>query len=360
MDKRILMLVVFIPASLLFTLYAKFDIDFAEFYALKIYPVFAESISVFTSKFKFSLAEFIIIFLIIAVIIYLLITLTNTIINKSSEYLKNFFLNMAAAMSLIYFLFVLFCGMNYYRYEFTHYSGLEIQESTKVELVNLCEILISDANEARAKLNTSSEGTAELFDVNYYGTTERAKKSFDIISEEYTVLKGSYPYPKLVKFSNVMSNMRITGVFFPFTFEVNVNVDVPPYQLPSTMLHELVHLRGFMREDEANFIAYLASINSGYEDFSYSGTMLALSHSMNALYHEDYDAYKRLYSSYSEEVKNDLKYSNNYWKQFETKVAEVSNKVNDSYLKANNQVDGVNSYGRMVDLLLAYYSDSNK
>ena len=29
--------------------------------------------------------------------------------------------------------------------------------------------------------------------------------------------------------------------------------------------------------------------------------------------------------------------------------------VNDTYLKANGQTDGVRSYGRMVDLLLAYY-----
>ena len=49
-----------------------------------------------------------------------------------------------------------------------------------------------------------------------------------------------------------------------------------------------------------------------------------------------------------------------YWRQFETKVAEISDKVNDSYLKANNQEDGVKSYGRMLDLLLAYYSDRIK
>ena len=32
-----------------------------------------------------------------------------------------------------------------------------------------------------------------------------------------------------------------------------------------------------------------------------------------------------------------------------------SNKINDTYLKANAQSDGVKSYGRMVDLLLAKY-----
>ena len=39
------------------------------------------------------------------------------------------------------------------------------------------------------------------------------------------------------------------------------------------------------------------------------------------------------------------------------KVAEVSNKVNDTYLKVNKQEDGVKSYGRMVDLLLAQYRE---
>jgi hypothetical protein len=32
----------------------------------------------------------------------------------------------------------------------------------------------------------------------------------------------------------------------------------------------------------------------------------------------------------------------------------VSNQLNDTYLKLNSQSDGVKSYGRMVDLMLAY------
>lgn len=356
MNTRILTLIL-IPVSLLLNLYAKFNLSFAEFYALKVYPVFAESISFFSSKVNFSLAEFIVIALIVIVIVYFLFTSFKAIFNKSISYFKEFFFNIAAALSIVYFLFVLFCGINYYRYEFTHYSGLEIKESTDQELINLCKILISDANEKRVYLNTGNNGTAELFDVNYYGTAERAKQSFDNISKEYEVLKGDYPSPKLVAFSDVLSNMRITGVFFPFTFEANVNKNIPPYQLPSTMLHELAHLRGFMREDEANFISYISCINSGFDDFSYSGTMLALSYSMNVLYYEDYESYNSLFNTLSEDVKNDMRYSSNYWKQFETKVAEISNRVNDTYLKANNQQDGVKSYGRMVDLLLAYYSN---
>jgi hypothetical protein len=337
-------------------MFARINRSFAELYALKVYPVFAELISFFTSKVKFSLAEFIIIALIMTIIIYLIIVFVKTITNKSSVYIKKFFLNMALFLSVIYFLFVLFCGINYYRNEFTYYSGLEIKESSTEDLIKLCETLIKDANEQRASLKTGISGAAEIFDNDYKGTAERARKSFNNISQEYEVLKGNYPAPKIVFNSRIMSQLRITGVFFPFTFEANVNVDIPQYQVPSTMLHELVHLRGFMREDEANFISYLACVNSGFDDFAYSGTMLALTHSMSALYYEDYEAFAGLYNTYSEDVRNDLRYSSNYWKQFETKVAEISNKVNDSYLKANNQDDGVKSYGRMVDLLLAYYS----
>ena len=51
----------------------------------------------------------------------------------------------------------------------------------------------------------------------------------------------------------------------------------------------------------------------------------------------------------------DLQENNDYWDQYEGKVAEVSNQVNDTYLKINDQKDGVQSYGRVVDLMLAMF-----
>jgi hypothetical protein len=355
MKKRALLLIL-IPVSFFLTMFAKHNIGFAEFYALKVYPVFSQSISFLTSKLKISLAEILIITLIVAAVLYFIVVAIKTVETKSFVHIKEFILNVTSFLSVIYFLFVLFCGINYYRNEFTIYSELKLKESSAQDLIELCEILISDANDKRELLINGDNGVAKLFDADYMETAKRAKIAMDITSQKYKVLEGRYPAPKIVHLSKYMSHMRITGVFFPFTFEANVNVHIPEYQVPSTMLHELVHLRGFMREDEANFISYLACIKSGYDDFYYSGTMLALSYAMNALYYEDYDAFTRLYGTYSDDVKNDLNYSSSYWKQFETKVAEISNKVNDSYLKANNQTDGVKSYGRMVDLLLAYYN----
>lgn len=344
-----------IPISVLLIIFAKNNLSYAEYYSVNIYPFFVKTFGVFSIKSSESAAELIIFALIMTILILTAVIIIESIKYKTLKYIIRYIFGLASFFSVMYFLFVLFCGINYYRYEFTHYSGLEIQKSTKQELIKLCEILIEDANEYRAKLSTNNSGTAELFDNNYYGTAERAKNAMNRVSEEYKILKGNFSTPKPVRQSKVMSYLGITGMFFPYTFEANINVHIPPYQIPSVMLHELVHLRGFMREDEANFISYLASIKSGYDDFYYSGTMTALTHSMNALYSEDYDTFVKLYNLYSEDVKRDMEYSRSYWKQFDTKVAEVANKVNDTYLKANNQHDGVRSYGRMVDLLLAYY-----
>lgn len=348
--KKVLYLLYLIPISIFLSIFAKNNINFAEYYAVNIYPFFIKIVGLLSFKINKSIAELIIFVLIISIILLTIITVIQSIKYKSSIHVKKYFLGLISFFSLMYFLFVLFCGINYYRYEFSYYSGLEIKNSSKEELIRLCEILINDANEYSVKTDGQT-----VSDINYYATAKRAKNAMNKLSEEYEVLRGNFPAPKPVSQSKLMSYMGITGMFFPFTFEANVNIHIPPYQVPAVMLHELVHLRGFMREDEANFISYLASIKSGYDDFYYSGTMMALTHSMNALYLADYNEFEKLYNLYSEDVKSDMEFSRNYWKQFDTKLADTANKINDIYLKANNQNDGVRSYGRMVDLLLAYY-----
>ena len=52
-------------------------------------------------------------------------------------------------------------------------------------------------------------------------------------------------------------------------------------------------------------------------------------------------------------MERDLAQRAEHWAKYEGPVQDVSNAANDTYLKANNQSDGMRSYGRMVDLLLA-------
>ncbi|MCI8454298.1 MAG: DUF3810 domain-containing protein, partial [Lachnospiraceae bacterium] len=43
----------------------------------------------------------------------------------------------------------------------------------------------------------------------------------------------------------------------------------------------------------------------------------------------------------------------------EGKTAEVANQVNDVYLKANGQAEGIKTYGRVVDLMLVDFKSRN-
>jgi len=65
-----------------------------------------------------------------------------------------------------------------------------------------------------------------------------------------------------------MSYLGIGGVYFPFTGEANVNISMPHTSIPFTACHEMAHQIGFAREDEANFIAYIACKNHPSPDFS--------------------------------------------------------------------------------------------
>jgi hypothetical protein len=172
---------------------------------------------------------------------------------------------------------------------------------------------------------------------------------------QFPALGGFYPSPKEVTVSYILSVQQLCGVYSPFTIEANFNGDMPNYNIPHTMCHELSHLKGFMREDEANFIGYLACVGSDNQAFRYSGYLTGWVYAGNALARVDMDAYVELSDRLSLQAKIDLQQNNEFWDRYEGKVAEASTKMNDTYLKANSQTDGVKSYGRMVDLMLAYY-----
>ena len=175
------------------------------------------------------------------------------------------------------------------------------------------------------------------------------------LGRTYPSLQGYYPAPKPVLVSEILSRQKLTGIYSPFTIEANYNQDMPAYDLPFTMCHELSHLRGFMQEEEANFIGFLACVSTDDTAFNYSGYLLGWIYATNELYETDYDTFEEVYSRLSDNVKADLSANSSFWNRYDSKVAEVSGQINDHYLKANGQSDGVKSYDRMVDLMITWF-----
>ena len=261
---------------------------------------------------------------------------------------------LLAILCLVYFGFVALWGLNYSRRPFAAIAGLPAKPGSVDELAALCRDLISRTNALRLKVPEDAKGVMELNDT-IAGTLRRASLGYARAAALYPVLAGNYSAPKGVRASELWSYTAIEGVYFPFTGEANVNIAMPPSAIPAAATHEMAHQRGFAREDEANYLGYLASRLHPDADFQYSGYLSALVNALNALRPYAPDTYKQLVQTISPGVRRDLAFENAFWTKHEGPVADVSDRVNDSYLKANMQRDGVQSYGRMVDLLLAEY-----
>ena len=341
----------FFPAALVLVELAKSSPEKVEkIYSTAIYPVISQVISFIFGFFKFSAAEVILIALVVLVPLGLVFNLARK--KDSGYHAANYAVNVLCAAAIGYFLFIAIWGLNYYRMPLGDIMEYDVRDSSTEELAELCEDLIDNANGLRGQLEEDVNGVLVLpyAEDEVFQMVNQAYRAYGEVNE---IFAGRYSNPKPVFFSDKMSYTEITGVYIPFTGEANVNTNVMPMSLASTAVHEAAHQRGIAREDEANFMSYLVCRDYGDVYMQYSGTMLALIHSMNALAASDYEAFAGLAATYSDGVRRDLTANNEFWKQYEGKTAEVAENVNNAYLESNNQEDGVKSYGRMVDLLLA-------
>lgn len=349
------------------------SLGFFFFWSTAYYPQFIESYYVVLSKefirylsllsglVPFSIAEIIVILFPISVVILSTRALVKKIIiHRGDKGLASSLVNLFLFLGVLYLCFVIIWGLNYNRQSFADISGLKVEAVAEQELEELCVYLINQANDLRQELVEDEYGVMTI-EGGFSKVRREAVQGFEKAADIYPELGGRFGDAKPIYFSEKMSYTGISGVFFPFTGEANVNVDAPHSLLPATTCHEMAHQRGFAREDEANYIAWITSRSNDNPEFKYSGTLLALIHSMNAFFQSNPEKASELLYTYDEGVARDLQNLSDYWKKHEGRVEEVASDVNDAYLKSNRQEDGVRSYGRMVDLLLAEQkADSSK
>lgn len=348
------------PVAGLVLLLSRCSDRFAEFvFARGIYRVYHTVLAFLTGWIPVSVGEWILYALIPAGIAMLTVWMVHIVKGGRGALLCGA-VNALCLLGIVFFMFVFGCGANYYRYTYARCAGMTVATGTDEELHTLCTSLAQRANELRVQL-VNCEDARGVFALPYAKgeLAEHARQAMTELGKDVDVFSGYYARPKQVFWSEGLSRLGITGVYFPFTAEANVNVDAADYTLGAAMCHELSHMAGFMREDEANYLSYVVCRRSGDPVLDYSGTMLALTYASNALYKSAPALYRQVHSLYGEGLRRDLAANAAYWQAYEGKPAsEFGEKMNDAYLKANNQTAGTKSYGEMVDLLLAEFRET--
>lgn len=303
------------------------------------------------SAVPFSVTEWVVLFL-AALGVVLLIALAVRLLRR--RWTKAYRTGMAI-LSVSAALFALFClwwGVLYYSDSFTEQAQLERRDISVQELKAVTEFFAEQANAAGENVERDAGG---VFTAERSAIFRRSGEIYAGAEKLFPCLEAPSVRAKPVLLSRFLSYVHYTGFFFPYTAEANLNADSPVCMLPSTIAHELAHLRGVAHEDEANFCAVVACMESSDAEYRYSGALLAYIYLGNALHSADYEAWYEVYSSLNESVRTDLRAYNAYWAQFETRAADVSEKVYESFLQTYGDDRGMQSYGECVDLLTVYY-----
>ena len=260
----------------------------------------------------------------------------------------------------IFVLMTLNCYILYHASGFAEkYLETAAAEYSLEELETLRNFVVEQCNALCCRIPRNEDGT-----LSYQGDmAETAKAAMKQLGETYSPLDDFYPEPKALLCSDFMSQQYVAGCFYPFSMEANYNDVMYVMNRPSTICHELGHLKGFIREDEANLIGYLACVQSEDIYFQYSGYL-------SVLYYIDND--------YREAAGNDRyltgagilpqvhgdnifltaqerdRIEREAFLDTET-VDVISDSIADASLKLNGVQDGMVSYSRVVELLLRYY-----
>ena len=233
--------------------------------------------------------------------------------------------------------------------------GLEYVEINENRLAEALIFTRDELNSLSEKIDYNENGISIGHDLDT--ASALICESFDSLSAEYPFFDNFDSRAKYVKNGWAMAMLGISGIYTYYTGESNVNSAFPPAETCFTAAHELSHQRGIMRENEANFMAFLVTSTSPDLYLNYSAYLSMYQYLASALYRTNKDRYFEIHRDLAEGPRGDIAESNRVVQKYaNTPIADLSASINDIFLKSNGTA-GIITYGEVVKLTVAYYHD---
>mgnify|MGYP005760442131 FL=1 len=230
---------------------------------------------------------------------------------------------------------------------------------TKKNLATLRDYLVEQCNTLADQIDRDEQGTAV-----YSGDLiAESVHAMETMGQQYDRLSGYYVTPKYLKCSEFFSQQYIMGYYFPFSMEANINSVMYITNVAPTVCHELAHTKGFIFENDANMIGYLACIQSDDTFLQYCGYLSVLNYVNNDFYKSVNKSTYKKHVRISDRVADDNVFlTREDWQAVEktavvktSTVKKVSNNFLNTNLKLNGVDEGIQQYNEVVNLLLDYY-----
>jgi len=255
----------------------------------------------------------------------------------------------------IYIVFNVLWGINYNRRGIASQLGLTIEQYSVAELKNMNELLLQKTNTANALLMKQPPAVLsrrELF--------QQSQEAYIQLNKQYTFLNYQPASLKRSMWGWLGNYVGFLGYYNPFTGEGQVNTTVPQFLQPYTCCHEIAHQIGYAKENEANFVGYLAAASSKDESFQYSVYLDLFLYANRNLYQIDSSAARSFANELLPPIKDDLKEWRKFSYRHKNPVEPLIRWGYGKFLESNEQPSGLLSYDEVTGFLIAYQKKFGK
>lgn len=319
-----------------------------QYYSEGIYPSISKFLRILFGWIPFSMGDIFYTILGIAILRY--IYLNRKSFRKEPKRLLQ---HIGITLSITYFIFHLFWGMNYYRIPIEEKFGVEKTTYSIEELEVFTKKLIAQTNTiqyALAKDTTKAVeiklSREEIFDITVHGYRDFTKNHPTLAYQPTSLKTSLYSLP--------LTYMGYGGYLNPFTGEAQVNGKMPVLRFPTVSAHEVGHQIGYSSESATNFIGFLVTSKTMNSNFVYASRAHALAYTLSDLKRLDEEKFNEVWKTVNTGVKKNYEEINAFWEKYENPTEPIFKWVFNAFLKANNQEEGINSYNAVVGLLINY------
>ncbi|MEM9802448.1 MAG: DUF3810 domain-containing protein [Planctomycetota bacterium] len=243
-----------------------------------------------------------------------------------------------------YLCFIVLWGLNHARRPLAHTLSIEITEVSVEDLDRVAAYLADELAEALDEPHQP---------IDPVQLRERSAGAWREALDAEPALGWQRDPLVVTPFASVaLASAGISGIFSPFTQEAHVAGHLPESDLAFTALHEIAHVQGWAREDEANYLAWRVGSRSSDHAFRRAALIHALWSVHSALRRSDPYLLAARREHLDPRIVELFKARAAFWAEERSYVVSSAvGAVNDAYLRTHGQ-PGVASYGRMVDLLV--------
>ncbi|MBA2249726.1 MAG: DUF3810 domain-containing protein [Chitinophagaceae bacterium] len=325
-------------------------------YAKQFYVAISGLLRILFGWLPFSFGD-IIYFVVVIWLLRKIFIFFNRLIKKqlTLNWFKNTGYRLLVIGMSIYIVFNIFWGINYNRQRISEQLDLPQTGYDTSDLKMIENILLQKVNESKLALiknNTGYPSDKELF-VRAYACYDQCEKIYPFLNYRHHSAKRSL-------FSWWGNYFGFTGYYNPFTAEAQVNTTVPRFILPYTITHEMAHQLGYAKEEEANFVGYLAATASNDTLFHYSAYLDLFVYANRTLFLSDSVSARNAARQLLPPVKADIKEWRDFLLKHRSPLEPFINWAYGNYLKANQQPQGINSYDEVIADLIAFYKKFGK